>query len=159
MSTVIFWLHYLSKYSFSFKRFTSSKTLKTYPRLLQSDPIIDPYYCNKITNLLTNNSTMADWERRVAEERARRDASIAKLEPKFDGLPTELPLSSQKLPSQFLTDREIEITERYTVPELLAALKARKVSVEEVTRAFLRRAVIAHQAASQPSTLSQPQTY
>ena len=97
---------------------------------------------------------MADWERRVAEERARRDASIAKLEPKFDGLPTELPLSSQKLPSQFLTDREIEITERYTVPELLAALKARKVSVEEVTRAFLRRAVVAHQAASQPLTLS-----
>ncbi|KAM0689794.1 hypothetical protein Q7P36_010665 [Cladosporium allicinum] len=83
---------------------------------------------------------MADWERRVAEERARRDASIAKLEPKLDGLPTELPLSSQKLPSQFLTDREIEITERYTVPELLAALKARNVSVEEVTRAFLRRA-------------------
>jgi amidase len=95
---------------------------------------------------------MADWEQKVAEERARRDASIAKLEPQLQALPTELPLSSQKLPSEFLTDREIEITERYTVPQLLAALKARKISVEEVTRAFLRRAVIAHQAASQPPT-------
>jgi len=91
---------------------------------------------------------MSDWEKKVAEERARRDASIAKLEPKLQGLPTELPLSSQKLPAELLTDREIEITERYTAPELLAALKARKISVEEVTRAFLRRAVVAHQAAS-----------
>jgi hypothetical protein len=93
---------------------------------------------------------MPDWERKVSEERARREASIAKLEPKLKALPTELPLSSQKLPSELLTDREIEITERYTVPELLAALKARKVSVEEVTRAFLRRAVVAHEAASEP---------
>jgi amidase len=94
---------------------------------------------------------MSDWETKVAEERARRDASIAKADPELAlaGLPTELPRSSQKLPSEFLTDREIEITERYTVPELLASLKARKVSVEEVTRAFLRRAVVAHKAASQ----------
>ena len=93
---------------------------------------------------------MSDWENKVAEERARRDASIAKADPELAlaGLPTELPLSSQKLPSEFLTDREIELTERYTVPELLASLKARKVSVEEVTRAFLRRAVVAHKAVS-----------
>jgi amidase len=105
---------------------------------------------------------MADWEQKVAEERARRDASIAKLEPKLQALPTELPLvrvSSQKLPSQLLTDREIEITERYTVPQLLATLKAKEISVEEVTRAFLRRAVIAHQAASQPSTFQDPKQH
>jgi amidase len=94
---------------------------------------------------------MSDWQKTSAEERARRDASIAKAEPKLGALPTELPLNSQKLPAEFLTDRELEITERYTVPELLAALKARKLSVEEVTRAFLRRAVIAHEAARQPS--------
>lgn len=99
---------------------------------------------------------MPEWEKKVAEERARRDASIAQLEPKLDGFPTELPLSSQKLPSELLTDREIEITERYTVPELLTTLKARKISVEEVTRAFLRRAVIAHKAASQPLNSNTP---
>jgi amidase len=102
---------------------------------------------------------MADWEKKVAEERARRDASVAKLEPKLAELPTELPLSSQKLPSELLTDREIEITERYTVPKLLVDLKARKISVEEVTRAFLRRAVIAHKAASQPSHSKTPKKY
>jgi amidase len=97
------------------------------------------------------------WEKTVADEQARRDASIAKADPELAlaGLPTELPLSSQKLPSEFLTDREIEITERYTVPELLASLKARKVSVEEVTRAFLRRAVVAHKAASRFYHLNQ----
>jgi amidase len=100
---------------------------------------------------------MSDWEQKVSDEKARRDASIAKADPELAlaGLPTELPLSSQKLPSEFLTDREIEITERYTVPELLASLKARKVSVEEVTRAFLRRAVVAHKAASRFYRLNQ----
>lgn len=89
---------------------------------------------------------MAIWEQKVAEERARRDASIAKVEPKLQGLPAELPLNSRDLPAAFLSERELELTERYPAPRLLAALKAREISVEEVTRAFLRRAALAHEA-------------
>ncbi|KAJ4137882.1 hypothetical protein NW754_001527 [Fusarium falciforme] len=45
-----------------------------------------------------------------------------------------------------LSSKELEITEQYTVLQLLAALRERKLSVEEVTRAFLRRAALAHAA-------------
>lgn len=89
---------------------------------------------------------MGNWQERAAVATARRDASIAKVEPKIEGLPVELPLSSQKLPVAVLTEREIELTKSYPVPQLLNALKERKVSVEEVTRAFLRRAAVAQEA-------------
>lgn len=93
---------------------------------------------------------MANWEDKAAEAQAIRNASIAKVEPKLEGLPAELPLNSQKLPAAVLTGREIELTETYSVPQLLEALKSRKISVEEVTRAFLRRAAVAHEAVYPP---------
>lgn len=86
------------------------------------------------------------WEEKVARVRAKRDESLAKVEPKLEGVPEELPLNSQGLPKLVLTPREIEITEGYTVIELLAVLRERRISVEEVTRAFLRRAALAHAA-------------
>ncbi|KAF4458309.1 general amidase, partial [Fusarium albosuccineum] len=77
---------------------------------------------------------------------AYRDASLAKVEPKLEGIPSELPLNSQGLPKAVLTPREIEITEKYSITELLSLLRERKITVEEVTRAFLRRAALAQAA-------------
>lgn len=86
---------------------------------------------------------MATWQEKAAWAQNFRDKSVAKIEPPLTGLPTDLPLSSQKLPIAVLTERERQITEDYTVKELLKILRQREISVEEVTRAFLRRAALA----------------
>ncbi|KAK8123297.1 hypothetical protein PG999_003215 [Apiospora kogelbergensis] len=80
--------------------------------------------------------------------RAKRDASLAKVFPILNGVPdaSDLPLSSQDLPKAVLSAREIEITEHYTVTKLIELLRERRVTVEEVTRAFLRRAALAQAA-------------
>ena len=83
------------------------------------------------------------WEDKVAPVRSKRDASLAKVEPPLAALPASFPLNSQSVPKELLTAREIEITEGYTVKQLLAKLRSRDISVEEVTRAFLRRAAVA----------------
>lgn len=88
------------------------------------------------------------WKTKVAKVRACRDASLAKVEPKLQGLPDTLPLNSTTLPGIVLTEKEREITENFTVKQLLAKLKDRSFSVEEVTRSFLRRAALAHVAVS-----------
>lgn len=93
------------------------------------------------------------WKTKVASVRASRDASLAKVEPKLDGLPESLPLNSTVLPKTVLTEKEREITENYTVKQLLAKLRERSFSVEEVTRAFLRRATLAHAAVSDPAEM------
>ncbi|KAM0473652.1 hypothetical protein ACHAPX_008057 [Trichoderma viride] len=89
---------------------------------------------------------LQSWEVKASSARERRDAGLAKVEPKLEGIPDTLPLSSQDLPKGVLTAREIEITEKYSVTELLKILRERKISVEEVTRAFLRRAAVAQVA-------------
>ncbi|KAL4949675.1 amidase [Aspergillus filifer] len=83
------------------------------------------------------------WEVKAQSARAARDASLAKVEPALVGIPDSLPVNSRGLPATVLTPREIEITEKYSVPELLRALSTKAISVEEVTRAFLRRAALA----------------
>lgn len=88
------------------------------------------------------------WEDKVAPVRSNREASLAKVEPALGQLPAELPLNSQSVPKDLLTPREIEITEAYTVKQLLAKLRSREISVEEVTRAFLRRAAVAQACVS-----------
>ncbi|KXT11739.1 hypothetical protein AC579_5039 [Pseudocercospora musae] len=55
-------------------------------------------------------------------------------------------LSSQGLPIETLTAREYHLTTSLSAVRLLEELRHRKVTAEEVTRAFLRRAVVAHQA-------------
>lgn len=86
---------------------------------------------------------MEPWDLKVELERARRLNSLQKVTPQLQGVPSPLPLNSQSLPRVVLTQHEIEITEGYTVTKLLVALRERKLSVEEVTRAFLRRAALA----------------
>lgn len=97
---------------------------------------------------------MAAYEATVASARAKRDESLAKVDPKLEGIPDELPLNSQGLPKAVLTEREIEITENYSVTELLSLLRERKIKVEEVTRAFLRRAALAQAAVRTPYVMS-----
>lgn len=83
------------------------------------------------------------------QAKSQRDKSLAKVEPQLQGIPgTLLPVNSQQIPQAVLTEKEREITENYSVIELLEILKAKKLSVEEVTRAFLRRAAVAHAAVS-----------
>lgn len=88
------------------------------------------------------------WQDKAAWAQAKRSASLAKVSPKLVGVPewNDLPRNSRGLPGDILTPREIELTEDYTITELLHLLRTRDVSVEEVTRAFLRRAALAHAA-------------
>jgi hypothetical protein len=88
------------------------------------------------------------WQDKAAWAQAKRSASLAKVSPKLVGVPEwgDLPQNSRGLPKDILTPREIELTEDYTITELLHLLGTRGVSVEEVTRAFLRRAALAHAA-------------
>jgi hypothetical protein len=96
------------------------------------------------------------WEDRAAWARAKRDASLAKVKPKLTGLPErdDLPQNSRDLPKDVLTPRELELTEDYGITDLLALLRERKVTAEEVTRAFLRRAALAHAAVRRKFTLA-----
>lgn len=95
---------------------------------------------------MAHPQTLNFWQDKAVWAQSFRDEGLAKVEPRLEGLPAELPLSSQGLPKLVLTEREIEITEKYTVKELLAVLRERKISVEEVARAFLRRAALAQAA-------------
>ncbi|KAL2206341.1 amidase [Sarocladium strictum] len=92
------------------------------------------------------STTKDAWKTKVAKVRATRDASLAKVEPKLEDVPDTLPLNSTTLPEIVLTAKEREITEKFTVKQLLGGLRDRSFSVEEVTRAFLRRAALAHAA-------------
>ncbi|RGP76764.1 hypothetical protein FLONG3_5204 [Fusarium longipes] len=89
---------------------------------------------------------MASYKETVAAALQHREIGLAKVEPKLQGIPDELPLNSQDLPKAVLTAREREITENYSVVQLLDILRKREIKVEEVTRAFLRRAALAQVA-------------
>lgn len=91
---------------------------------------------------------MESYKEAVSAALQQRDIGLAKVEPKLQGLPDELPLDSRDLPKAVLTAREIEITESYSVVQLLDILRKREIKVEEVTRAFLRRAAVAQAAVS-----------
>ena len=85
------------------------------------------------------------WQDKAQVARDARDASLAKVEPALQ-LPETLPINSQGLPREHLTAREYELTTSYTALELLKKLREKSLSAEELTRAFLRRAAVAHHA-------------
>lgn len=89
---------------------------------------------------------MAAWEQKAHAVRDDRHASLAKVDPPLRFLEGDLPLNSLDLPKQLLTDEEYDITETHSVTTLLARLRNKDLTAEEVTRAFLRRAAIAHHA-------------
>lgn len=89
---------------------------------------------------------LALWEERAKSARDFRDHTLSKVDPPFDPLPDPLPLSSQELPKKYLTAREYELTQKHDAIELLEMLRTKKVTSEELTRAFLRRAALAQYA-------------
>lgn len=89
---------------------------------------------------------LARWEERAKSARDFRDETLSKVDPPLGPLPDPLPLSSQELPKKYLTPREYELTQNYDAIELLEMLRTKKVTSEELTRAFLRRAALAQYA-------------
>lgn len=87
------------------------------------------------------------WQEKVKEVIAYRDATLAKVEPAVPDI-QELPVNSQGLPKQYLTEREYELTQNYDAIALLEMLRSKKVTSEELTRAFLRRTALAQKAVS-----------
>lgn len=90
------------------------------------------------------------WEQKAQAVRDYRDATLAKVDPPLAPLPDPLPLNSMDLPKQLLTAREYELTQNYDAIALLRMLRAKDVTSEELTRAFLRRAAIAQYAVRHP---------
>lgn len=84
------------------------------------------------------------WEEKAQPARTKRDDSLLRVQPALADLPDQLPQNSQSLAKSSLTARELDITEGYSVSELLAKLHSRELSAEEVVKAFLRRAALAH---------------
>lgn len=84
------------------------------------------------------------WQDRVEAAQVKRSKSVNQVDPPLTLWPSNLPQSSLRLPHDFLTPREISLTEEFSAIELLVKLRKREVQAEEVTRAFLRRAAIAH---------------
>ena len=92
------------------------------------------------------------WQDKAKSARDYRDATLSKVEPPLGPLPDPLPLSSQDLPKQLLTEREYELTQNYDAIVLLEMLRSKKVTSEELTRAFLRRAALAQYAVRSPAS-------
>lgn len=90
--------------------------------------------------------TITTWQEKAQSARDYRDASLAKVNPPIGPLPDPLPLSSQDLPKQHLTEREYELTQNYDAVQLLGMLRRKELTSEELTRAFLRRAALAQYA-------------
>lgn len=86
------------------------------------------------------------WQQKAQGVRDYRDATLSKVEPALPKLADPLPLSSMGIPKQALTAREYELTSNYDALALLEMLRSKKVTSEELTRAFLRRAALAQQA-------------
>ncbi|KPI44635.1 Acetamidase [Cyphellophora attinorum] len=101
-------------------------------------------------------STEEDWKAKVARKQASLQAKV----PKEWRLPESI-TSLLKLPlaehpnrlidldiprrSGLLSERELQITEKYTVRSLLIALRSGEISAVEVTTAFCKRACVAGQ--------------
>jgi amidase len=95
---------------------------------------------------MSNIDAPAAWQAQAEIPRRIRDDSLLKVQPPLQGMPKTLPQNSQTLPNLVLTPRELELTQDYSVNELLVKLRTRELSSEELTRAFLRRAAAAHLA-------------
>jgi hypothetical protein len=104
---------------------------------------------------MTMAMALEPWEEKAKSARDHRDATLSKVQPPLGPLPDPslLPLSSQHLPKQYLTKREYELTQDHDAIELLELLRTKKVSSEELTRAFLRRAALAQYAVSRSPTI------
>ena len=90
------------------------------------------------------------WQEIASDVQKYRDKTISQVSPPIPNVPTQLPLNVTKLPQEFLSSKEIEITET-PCEKLLFALAQRQVSCKNVTNAFLRRAGLAQKLVSRSS--------
>jgi amidase len=102
-----------------------------------------------------------DWRQKAANKRAQCWKDIPdewKLSDEFKSS-FQLPLENNKnnlidnnviCTSGLLTERELDISENYTVSGLLAALAQSKITALELTVSFPKRAAIAQQLVSLP---------
>jgi amidase len=105
---------------------------------------------------MASQDSLSDWEHKVAQ---KQQECLKKIPAEWK-IPESL-LSSLRLPlaenrndliqgdavrkSGILTERELQITEQYTVSGLLAALAEGRLTSLEVTLAFSKRAAVAQQ--------------
>ena len=82
------------------------------------------------------------WQDIAAHVQARRDATIAQIIPAIPRVAKDLPTNVTEIPKRLLDSSEVRITEMLP-EELLKELSIGKLSSEEVTNAFLRRAGLA----------------
>lgn len=87
-----------------------------------------------------------DWQRIGQQKRATIDSLL----PSQWKLPEPVPNASTlpnatHFPRNFLTQRELAITETHSAQQLLQKLADRTYTATEVTSAFCHRATIAHQ--------------
>jgi amidase len=89
-------------------------------------------------------SSGATWQEVAADRQKHRDATLSLLDPPLHTI-DNLPLYTIPLASKYLTAEELKITE--TLPEnLVSQLAKGKLTSVAVTKAFLRRAVLAQLA-------------
>jgi amidase len=94
-------------------------------------------------------TSTSNWEELAKAKKAEVDATI----PKEWLLPAEIhdkynestPESVLHIPKQLLSERELEITENYNVPQLVEQITSTKYTAVEVLNAFSHRAAIATQ--------------
>lgn len=107
---------------------------------------------------------VSDWRQKVAKKREEswKDIPIKWKLPDELKYSFQLPLENHKNDfignnvirmSGVLTERELNITENYTVSELLTALAQGKVKALELTVAFSKRAAVAQQLVNLPKLL------
>ncbi|KXH32847.1 amidase [Colletotrichum simmondsii] len=101
---------------------------------------------------MSSQSREAPWKAITQRKQAERAARIPtkwhipmKAIPNDPPQPGDGPQRVLDLPRQFLSQSEISITETYTIPTLLKAIGARKLSARQVTEAFCHRSAIAQQ--------------
>ncbi|OQV00659.1 hypothetical protein CLAIMM_06126 [Cladophialophora immunda] len=130
---------------------TFSRLLLTTDNLIQSVPAQVSCFLKRSTTRLFTWIFLATmiskpWVEKAKSARDYRDETLSKVDPPLEPLPDPLPLSSQDLPKKYLTPREYELTQNYDAVELLEMLRSKKLTSEELTRAFLRRAALAQYA-------------
>lgn len=99
------------------------------------------------TQSLFFNKLTKMWQEKSIQALAARDASLQAMKPPIwplrEGEENDSPAV---LVRARLTEREIDLTEGYSVMKLLDQLKTRELTSEELVIAFMRRAVVAQYA-------------
>jgi amidase len=88
---------------------------------------------------------MSAWQE-IAQSKREAITALLPVEWRVQKLPSPIDApDATKVIQTTLSEREIEITERLSVSQLLKQLSSGELSAEEVTAAFCHRATVAHQ--------------